>query len=93
MALRIRMVNGVATVAVCAAKSIPKEGDIYLDDDQYHVVMNKFARDFNEMYDLDLPVGTDEEVQLALQEESNNRNRTKWDKWIKQQLLKACGVK
>jgi hypothetical protein len=35
MAIRIRSVNG-ETVALCAARSIEKDGDIYLDDGQHH---------------------------------------------------------
>jgi hypothetical protein len=45
MAIRIRTINGV-TVALCAAKSEAKEGDIYLDDNAHHALTTKFGLDF-----------------------------------------------
>jgi hypothetical protein len=45
MAIRIRTVNNV-TVALCAAHSEEKEGDIYLDDDVHHALTTKFGLDF-----------------------------------------------
>lgn len=44
MAIRIRKVKG-RVVALCAAKSVAKQGDIYLDDAQHEALSNKFARD------------------------------------------------
>lgn len=46
MAIRIRNVDGV-TVALCAAKSQPKDGDIYLDDNAHHALTTKFGLDFH----------------------------------------------
>lgn len=45
MAIRIRQV-GDKVVALCAAKSSPKEGDIYLDDNIHHALATKFSIDF-----------------------------------------------
>ena len=45
MAIRIRKVDG-KTIALCAAKSIPKEGDLYLDDSIHHALTTKFGLDF-----------------------------------------------
>lgn len=77
MAIRIRQVDG-RLVALCAARSMPKAGDIYLDDGAHHVLSNKFARDFNEMYGYDL-AGIGEDADLVEREESNNPNRDWWD--------------
>lgn len=45
MAIRIRKV-GKVTVAICAALSEPKKGDIYLDDDVHHALSTKFGLDW-----------------------------------------------
>ena len=45
MSIRIRKVDGVL-VALCAARSIEKPGDVYLDDAQHHALAEKFAADF-----------------------------------------------
>lgn len=44
MAIRIRIVEG-EMVALCAAKTTAKEGDVYLDDGQHYALACKFARD------------------------------------------------
>lgn len=44
MAIRIRDVDGV-TVALCAARSVPKEGDVYLDDNIHYALTVKFMAD------------------------------------------------
>jgi hypothetical protein len=77
MAIRLRLINGV-WIAICAARSVEKEGDVYLDDGQHHALGDKFARDFDEMFELGLhtPQPTDT---LVEQEESNNPNRNWWD--------------
>ena len=48
MAIRIRMIKG-KTIALCAAKSEAKEGDIYLDDNVHHSLTIKFENDFISM--------------------------------------------
>ena len=45
MSIRIRVVNGT-TVALCAAISEEKEGDIYLDDNVHYALSTKFGLDF-----------------------------------------------
>lgn len=45
MSIRIRKIEG-KLVALCAAKSEPKEGDIYLDDNAHHALYKKFYKDF-----------------------------------------------
>lgn len=77
MAIRIRRVND-CLIALCAARSVPKEGDIYLDDEVHGALSTKFALDFNSMYDGGL-VYNETEAQLIEAEESNNPNRDWWD--------------
>lgn len=77
MSIRLRLVEGV-WVALCAARSIEKEGDIYLDDAHHHALSAKFSADFASMgFGPDIPY--DPEHRLAEQEESNNPNREWWD--------------
>lgn len=45
MAIRIRNVNG-CVIALCAAETDEKPGDIYLDDDIHHALTTKFGLDF-----------------------------------------------
>ena len=45
MAIRIRNING-KIIALCAAKTKPKEGDIYLDDSIHHALTRKFEANF-----------------------------------------------
>lgn len=58
MSIRIRVVDGM-TVALCAAKSEPKEGDIYLDDNAHHALTTKFGLDFYSQGDLKDPMADD----------------------------------
>lgn len=73
MAIRIRTINGV-TVAVCAAMSVEKPGDLYLDDAQHYALTLKFGQDF-EYFD------SFESVEYGIMEieQSNNPNREIWD--------------
>jgi hypothetical protein len=79
VSIRIREVDGV-TVAICAARSIPKPGDIYLDDAAHHALTIKFGVDFDSM-GLWPVIGKAYQVEQHLmeQEESNNPNREWWD--------------
>lgn len=45
MSIRIRVVEGI-TVALCAAETDPKPGDVYLDDAHHHALAAKFAQDW-----------------------------------------------
>ena len=47
MAIRVRRVNGY-TIALCAAETKPKEGDLYLDDSIHHALSTKFGLDWKE---------------------------------------------
>lgn len=73
MAIRIRIVNGTM-VALCAARSVEKPGDTYLDDAQHHALFEKFAEDFaSEGYDT--PPLCQDETTVRHAEESNNPAR------------------
>ena len=78
MAIRLRWINN-RWIAICAARSVPKEGDLYIDDGQHHALGSKFARDGHEMYGIKMPYWN-EDVDLVEQEESNNPNRDWWDR-------------
>jgi hypothetical protein len=45
VSIRIRQQDGEA-VALCAAKTEAKKGDIYLNDDAHHALTTKFSVDF-----------------------------------------------
>lgn len=77
MAIRIREVGGV-TVALCAARSMPKPGDLYLDDAAHHALSVKFDQDFASMGHVGVHADAPE-VPLMEWEESNNPNRAEWD--------------
>lgn len=66
MSIRIRQSGGFA-VALCAAKTKAKEGDIYLDDDTHHALTTKFAVDFESEGYYAGPV--DEITKAAMQKE------------------------
>ena len=77
MSIRLRTVNGVR-IAICAARSVEKPGDLYLDDGDHRAVMDKCARDYAEM---GIPPRGDPDISpLVEQEESNNPAREWWDR-------------
>lgn len=77
MAIRLRQVNGI-WIALCAARSMPDEGDVYLDDNQHAALVDKFGREYGQTFECDLPHDASV-IPLVDQEESNNPNRTWWD--------------
>jgi hypothetical protein len=77
VSIRIRVVDGVM-VALCAARSVEKLGDIYLDDAAHHALAEKFAADFqSEGYNTH-PYDA-HATAIREREESNNPNRDWWD--------------
>jgi hypothetical protein len=71
MSIRIREVEG-ETVALCAAKTKTKEGDIYLNDGAHHALMTKFTADLASEGWLKKNTPIDEKVKrLMLKEEFN----------------------
>lgn len=84
MAIRLRLIPGEGWVALCAARSVEKPGDVYLDDALHDALANKFARDFTEMFGGDLPGVYDDHL-LVEREESNNPNREEWDRTFGQE--------
>lgn len=79
MSIRIRTVNGT-TIAVCAARSLPKVGDIYLDDAAHHALSVKFDLDFGSMGFMNPMYLASDEAKIMEEEESNNSNRDWWDR-------------
>lgn len=65
-------------VALCAARSVEKPGDVYLDDGQHHALAEKFRADFQSEGYAIAPSYPDESVRRD-QEESNNPAREWWD--------------
>lgn len=63
MAIRVRKVEG-HLVALCAAKTQKKKGDVYLDDTIHHALATKFAVD-NERLEMAEPIL----VKLMIKEE------------------------
>jgi len=52
MAIRLRNIKGNTWIALCAARSKAKEGDLYLDDGQHGALTDKFLVDLcHENYD------------------------------------------
>ena len=78
MSIRIREIEG-ETVALCAAKTMEKKGDIYLNDRAHHALMTKFTADLESEGWLKENAPIDEKVkELMLKEESQeNRNERK----------------
>ena len=64
MAIRIRKIDG-HTIALCAAVTKPKEGDLYLDDAVHHALSTKFGLDWFEEGRLDDPLADDAIFSLA----------------------------
>jgi hypothetical protein len=77
VSIRIRVVDGV-TVALCAARSIAKAGDVYLDDAQHLALAIKFAGDF--VSSGQMPEESQAHAALRAREESDNANRDWWER-------------
>ena len=65
MAIRIRKIEGT-TIALCAARSQPEDGDLYLDDNIHHALSTKFGLDWNKEGIIDDPL-TDDNLVLLMQ--------------------------
>lgn len=74
MSIRLRRVDGTL-IAICAARSVEKEGDVYLDDEMHMALSRKYWQDYPEL-------GVSVEPHIAAlteQEESNNAGRDSWE--------------
>lgn len=71
MAIRLRMIKG-RYIALCAAKTKPEPGDVYLDDNMHHALSTKFAVDWVSEGRIhpQLEHSDDEIKRLMLEEES-----------------------
>lgn len=75
MAIRLRRTDDAGLIAICAARSVEKEGDIYLDDGAHMALAYKFWQDYPEVQ-----IRPPAEVVAATErEESNNPARDGWD--------------
>ena len=71
MSIRIRAINGYV-VALCAAKTEAKEGDIYLGDGAHHALTTKFGVDWVSEGRLKDDLADDIIKDLMLREEAKN---------------------
>lgn len=69
MAIRIRKRAGI-TVALCAAKTKAKKGDVYLHDGIHHALTTKFSVDFMEEGFMNADLADDKIKALMLKMES-----------------------
>ncbi len=69
MAIRIRKIDG-HTIALCAAETKPKPGDLYLDDAIHHALSTKFGLDWHSEGLIDDTL-TDEILVKLMKEEIN----------------------
>lgn len=72
MAIRIRKI-GEFTVALCAAKSNPKNGDIYLDDAAHHALSTKFGLDWKAEGALEEDLADERLISIMEKEELKNK--------------------
>lgn len=79
MAIRLRIAENGWLVACCAAQTVAKEGDIYLDDAAHYALMIKFTHDLADAYNY--TPDPDEYIYPAMRaEENNNPAREQYDK-------------
>lgn len=87
MAIRIRTVNRIC-IALCAAETDPKLGDLYIDDGQHYALAAKWAQDYQgQTIDWNYP---EEEAAMATQKVRDAREELiKWQaEQIKQEERK-----
>ena len=77
MAIRLRVVDG-QLVALCAARSVEKPGDVYLDDNAHYALSQKYWLDYADHFTEPIVPELDA-VRRIWQEESDNPNREWWD--------------
>lgn len=70
MAIRVRKVNG-KTIALCAAETNERSGDLYLDDNVHHALSTKFGLDWYKEGWLDNSMADDVLVNLMEKERGN----------------------
>ena len=66
MSMRLRIVDGTR-VALCAAKTLAEEGDIYLDDGWHYAISQKYWRDYDAIDIVD-----EDDIRLAKRIEAND---------------------
>ncbi len=73
MAIRIRKIKG-HTIAICAAQSVAKEGDIYLHDGIHEALATKFSLDWEGNGLMEKSVADKRKIPLMKQEEKTINN-------------------
>ena len=68
MSIRIRKING-HTIAICAAISEAKEGDIYLHDGIHEALATKFSCDWNSTGMMKHDISDQRKIPLMRQEQ------------------------
>jgi hypothetical protein len=81
MSIRLRRIEGIGWVALCAARSVERPGDLYLDDNQDHALRQKCLRDYlSEGLDIPPNLIDVDTAAVADREESGNQNREDWER-------------
>ena len=86
MAIRIRKVSG-KTIALCAAETTSKPGDLYLDDTIHHALSTKFGLDWHSEGLIDDPLSDDKLVNLMKKENELYEELKKCDEFTKNGIL------
>jgi len=76
MAIRIRKVKG-HTIALCAAETKAKRGDLYLNDTIHHALSTKFGLDWVQEGTLEKSLADPILEKLMLKETKNSKERTR----------------
>lgn len=86
MAIRIRKVKQPSgktiTVALCAAETDPKRGDLYLDDNIHHALSTKFGVDWKSSGFLDDSMADPVLLEVMLGEKLRDA-KTELEKWLR----------
>lgn len=69
MAIRIRTIKNTV-IALCAAKTVAKDGDLYLNDSIHHALTTKFGLDWYEEGFLEKTMADKRLVKLMKKEEN-----------------------
>jgi hypothetical protein len=76
MSIRLRLTLDAGWVALCAARSVPMPGDVYLDDGHHWALAQKLWREYPAC-----GIATDPAIDAATErEESDNANRADWER-------------
>lgn len=87
MAIRLRIL-GDLTVALCAAETDARPGDIYLDDACHRALSTKFGLDWQSMgFIADPPI--DQEISALMATQKMRDAEQELDKWLQENCMAA----